>query len=167
MAYFKVFPAPVFLACISVASGQDSAQSTASDITRLRETVAAQQGQIDAQRKELDELKEVLRKFVRSDSESQAEVTPLTVFGVASGLPADGSNGRTISWMTNYPSTSRVDYGSEPDLLDKNVSDDRFTTAHTLLLKDVGPSTPIYMRVASTDARAGKVAQLLASTSAD
>ncbi len=58
----------------------------------------------------------------------------------------------TVTWTTDEPSTSRVDYGTTAGALSLNVDDSTLVTSHTLQLTGLSPNTTYHFRVSSTDA---------------
>jgi phosphodiesterase/alkaline phosphatase D-like protein len=63
------------------------------------------------------------------------------------------SNGTaTITWTTDQPSDSRVDYGTNASSLTLNVSNTIMTTSHTITLSGLTAGTTYYFRVTSKDA---------------
>jgi hypothetical protein len=61
------------------------------------------------------------------------------------------SGAATITWTTDKPSTSRVDYGTSSGSLTLNVSDPTLVTSHSLNLSGLTPGTTYYYRVTSVD----------------
>ncbi len=62
-----------------------------------------------------------------------------------------GGTAATITWDTDEPADSRVDYGTSPTLLDQNVTNGAFVTAHSLVLGSLMPNTTYYYRATSKD----------------
>ena len=62
----------------------------------------------------------------------------------------DGS--ATVTWTTDEPSDSRVDYGTSPAALGQNASDAASVTAHSVRLTGLTPGTTYHYRVRSADA---------------
>lgn len=58
----------------------------------------------------------------------------------------------TVTWTTNEPSTSRVDYGTNPASLGQNVSDPTRVTSHSIQIGGLTSGTTYYFRVTSVDA---------------
>jgi hypothetical protein len=58
----------------------------------------------------------------------------------------------TVTWSTNEPSSSRVDYGSDPGSLSQNVSDATRVTAHSVQVSGLTPGATYHYRVTSADA---------------
>ncbi len=56
-----------------------------------------------------------------------------------------------ITWTTDEPSSSRVDYGTSQDPLTNSESASALVTAHSIQLTGLQPSTTYYFRVRSTD----------------
>ncbi|KAA0268112.1 MAG: hypothetical protein EDQ89_11425 [Acidobacteria bacterium] len=65
-----------------------------------------------------------------------------------------GPETATISWDTDEPSDSRVDYGTSPGSLGSTASDPGMGTSHSVGLSGLDPSTTYYYRVTSADASA-------------
>jgi phosphodiesterase/alkaline phosphatase D-like protein len=57
-----------------------------------------------------------------------------------------------ITWATNEPATSRVDYGTSPSSLTQSVTGTENVTSHSLTLADLTAGTTYYYRVTSVDA---------------
>jgi hypothetical protein len=71
---------------------------------------------------------------------------------IISGVTATaGTTSATITWSTDVPSTSRVDYGTSPSALNLNLSDPSMTSSHSLSLSNLTPGTNYYFRVTSVD----------------
>ncbi len=66
--------------------------------------------------------------------------------------PAADGTSAVITWTTNEPATSRVDYGTASDALSSHVEDSTLLTAHSLNLTGLTPGTTYYYRVTSADA---------------
>jgi len=67
---------------------------------------------------------------------------------------AAGSGTATISWDTNEPSDSRVDYGTSPASLTSSESSPALTGSHSIQLSGLAAETTYYYRVSSADAAA-------------
>ncbi|HEX4440110.1 MAG TPA: IPT/TIG domain-containing protein [Thermoanaerobaculia bacterium] len=66
---------------------------------------------------------------------------------------APGAGGTAlVTWTTDEPSTSRVDFGTSSGTLSANVSDGALVTSHSLALTSLAASTTYYYRVTSADA---------------
>ncbi|MFA5840748.1 MAG: hypothetical protein WC847_00520 [Candidatus Paceibacterota bacterium] len=62
------------------------------------------------------------------------------------------SNGATITWTTDTPADSYVNYSTSPSLASPtNVGSPTLTTSHTVVLTGLSPTTPYYFEVLSTD----------------
>ncbi|MCC6457395.1 MAG: DUF4082 domain-containing protein [Caldilineaceae bacterium] len=86
------------------------------------------------------------------DTVVAADTTPPVISTVAATVDSGAS--ATITWATNEPATSRVDYGTAADALDQNVTGATLVTAHSLALSGLTPNTTYYYRVTSADAAA-------------
>ncbi len=72
---------------------------------------------------------------------------------VISALKATANtSAAVITWTTNEPSTSRVDYGTAPQALTLNATDPSFLTTHAVVLSGLAAGTTYYFRVTSVDA---------------
>jgi phosphodiesterase/alkaline phosphatase D-like protein len=75
---------------------------------------------------------------------------PPTISSVVATVVDDGI--ATVTWTTNEPSTSHVEYGTAPDDLTLNVEAGAMVTTHTLTLTGLAANQTYYYRVSSTDA---------------
>ena len=75
--------------------------------------------------------------------------TPLTISSVAAGNITDTS--ATITWITNEPATSLVNYGNTT-ALGSTVSDSALITDHAISLSNLTPAMLYYYEVSSTNA---------------
>ena len=78
------------------------------------------------------------------------DTTPPTISAVAAN-PTTGESA-TITWNTDEPSTTRVDYGTQPNALTLNVANSALVNQHTITLTGLLPNTQYYYRVTSVDA---------------
>ncbi|HEY6865928.1 MAG TPA: DUF4082 domain-containing protein, partial [Candidatus Eisenbacteria bacterium] len=78
------------------------------------------------------------------------DTTPPTISAVVVTPLSDGTAG--VSWTTDEPSDSRVDYGGAPAALTQSASSAALVTSHALTLTGLTPNTVYYYRVLSTDA---------------
>ncbi|MGL2962857.1 DUF4082 domain-containing protein [Flavobacterium sp. RSB2_4_14] len=76
--------------------------------------------------------------------------TPPTVTNILATPNVDGTV--TITWTTDEPATSRVDYGTVSGTLNLNSISATLTTNHSIILTGLTPSTPYYFRITSADA---------------
>ncbi len=67
------------------------------------------------------------------------------------------STGATITWSTNVPADSQVDYGTTPSYGQSNALNPAMVTSHSVVLSGLTPSTLYHYRVKSKDA-AGRLA---------
>ena len=79
------------------------------------------------------------------------DTTP-PVISAVSAAPGTGGTTATITWTTNEPATSRVDYGIAPDALTLNATNGALVTNHSLPLTGLTAGTTYYYRVTSVDA---------------
>jgi regulation of enolase protein 1 (concanavalin A-like superfamily) len=76
------------------------------------------------------------------------DTTPPQITGVSTS-PASSTT--SISWTTDEPTTSRIDYGTTTSY-GANTTDANLTLAHTLTLTGLNPSTTYYFTITATDA---------------
>ncbi|MGE5570031.1 MAG: DUF4082 domain-containing protein [Rhodospirillales bacterium] len=76
------------------------------------------------------------------------------VISAVTAYPLNGGTAQ-ITWATDTPATSRVDYGTSPDALSSNVSSSAFVTSHSLTLTGLTPGVTYYYRVSSTNVTGG------------
>ena len=65
-----------------------------------------------------------------------------------------GAESATITWDTNEPSDSRVDYGTSPSALTSSESSAALATSHSIELDGLAANTTYYYRVTSADGAA-------------
>jgi hypothetical protein len=82
---------------------------------------------------------------------STPDVTPPVISGIVATPAGDGLSA-SVTWTTDEPATSRVDYGTSPLSLTLNVSSGSFVTSHGLTLSGLATGTTYYYRVTSADA---------------
>lgn len=75
--------------------------------------------------------------------------TPPTITNVLATPNADGTT--TITWTTDEPATSRVDYGTTDINLTLNSVNPTLVTSHSIILNGLAQGTNYYFRVTSTD----------------
>ena len=86
---------------------------------------------------------------------SGTDTTPPVISSVSSGTPS--SSGATITWTTNEPSSTQVDYGTTPAYGTSTTLNATLVTSHTQTLSGLTANTPYHFRVDSRDA-AGNLA---------
>ncbi|MDP8908915.1 MAG: fibronectin type III domain-containing protein, partial [Chloroflexota bacterium] len=79
-----------------------------------------------------------------------SDTTPPLISAVSATATAAGT--ATVTWTTDEPSTSRVDYGSDAATLDRNVSDATLVTSHSVQLTGLAAGSTYHYRVTSVDA---------------
>jgi phosphodiesterase/alkaline phosphatase D-like protein len=79
------------------------------------------------------------------------DTTPPVITGVTATPAANGTSA-AITWATDEPSTSRVDYGTSAGALNQTVNVAALVTAHSVTLTGLTPGTTYFFRVRSTDA---------------
>jgi VCBS repeat-containing protein len=86
-------------------------------------------------------------------STTSSDTTPPTISNLRD-TTIDSSK-VTISWTTNEPATSKVEYSTDftfPQAQTLTVNDSAFVSTRTLLIAGLRPNTTYYYRVTSTDA---------------
>ena len=79
----------------------------------------------------------------------QPDISPPVISGVAvSGIT---NNRAIVTWNTDEPSNSFVDFGLTSSDLGQNLGVTNLTTAHTVTLTNLGPGRTYFYRVRSTD----------------
>jgi hypothetical protein len=69
-------------------------------------------------------------------------------------VAAGGDGTATVSWDTDEPASSRVDYGTNPSALTSNVSNPALVTSHSVKLSGLDPDSTYHYRVTSADGEA-------------
>jgi len=82
------------------------------------------------------------------------ETSPPPVISAVTAYPLSGGTAQ-ITWATNKPANSRVDYGTSPNALSQSVSSSALVTSHSLTLTGLTPGVTYYYRVSSTDVTGG------------
>ena len=89
--------------------------------------------------------------FQVSSGPPPPDTTPPTITAVNAAPGANGTSA-TITWTTNEPSSSRVDYGTSAASLNLTTNDAALVTSHSVTLNTLTPGTAYFFRVRSTDA---------------
>jgi methionine-rich copper-binding protein CopC len=100
------------------------------------------------------------RAFPTNPSDANYWVDPVftkaiadTTAPVISNVSAAGSGSTlTVTWTTDEPSTSRVDYGTAATALSLNATSSGLTLTHSVNIVGIAPNTRYYYRVTSADA---------------
>jgi phosphodiesterase/alkaline phosphatase D-like protein len=91
--------------------------------------------------------------FQVSSGPPPPDTTPPTITNVNSAPAANGTTA-TITWTTDEPSSSRVDYGTSAGSLNLTTNDPALVASHSVALTGLTPGTTYFFRVRSTDAAA-------------
>jgi len=81
---------------------------------------------------------------------AQAGATTLTISGVNTSQITDSST--TITWQTDKPATSQVEYGTTDAYGSTTTLDQKLTTSHSATLSGLKPNTTYHFKVKSKDA---------------
>ena len=90
------------------------------------------------------------------------DTTPPTITAVTPAPAANGTSA-TITWTTNEPSSSRVDYGTSAGTLNQTTNDATPVTSHSVTLNGLTPGTTYFFRVRSTDGSTNEATSPIAS----
>jgi peroxiredoxin len=81
---------------------------------------------------------------------AEAGVTTLTISGIKTSNITDVSV--TISWVTDKPATSQMEYGTTDAYGSTTTLDQNLTTSHSITLTGLKPSTTYHFKVKTKDA---------------
>jgi hypothetical protein len=127
---------------------QASAENTSGEVAQLREALAAQQKQLQFQQEQIEELRAMIGKrpeYQVRTSTAKASPSRLTISNpVATTLPG----ATTVSWTTNIPASSLIEYGPNADDT-RNAAADNLATHHSLTLPDLQPGVKYLIRISS------------------
>jgi peroxiredoxin len=87
---------------------------------------------------------------------AQAPTTALAISGIKVSNITDLS--ATISWQTDQPATSQLEYGTTDAYGSATPLDEKLTTSHSVTLAGLKPSTAYHFKVKSKDASGNEVA---------
>lgn len=87
-----------------------------------------------------------------------ADVTAPVITNIVA-IPAPDGLSATISWDTDEPANSRVDFGTIATTLDQNTSSATLVSSHSLQLNGLTPGTTYYFRVTSADLAANSATE--------
>lgn len=92
---------------------------------------------------------------LKTDLDTRAPaISDVTVETSILGAGKESKGQMIISWMTDEPSTSQVEYGvgvAGDSYSSKTQEDTTFTTSHVVIISDLAPSTSYHFRVISKD----------------
>ena len=83
---------------------------------------------------------------------------PLTISGVSTSATPESV---TVTWTTNEPATSRLDWGTAPGAFTRNAGDPNLVTMHSLTMTGLTPGTTYYVEITSANAQGEIVKQTL------
>ena len=92
--------------------------------------------------------------FIFSGISAFAQTSPDSAQPVISGVVATGITGSSaiISWTTDVPATSRIDYGATTNYEVPSIIDSGLRTSHQISLSPLDTNTTYHYRVRSTNA---------------
>lgn len=76
--------------------------------------------------------------------------TPPSISG-ATAIVTGGTTAE-VSWTTNEPATSRVEFGTSPSAMTSSFQTGTLTTSHSLQITGLSPNTTYYYSIVATDA---------------
>ena len=82
----------------------------------------------------------------------------LTISGVSSSATPESF---VVTWTTNQPATSRLDWGTSPAALTSNVVDSSLTTVHSMTITGLTPGTTYWIEITSVNNQGGVAKQTL------
>ena len=85
---------------------------------------------------------------IKANSGSSFTTKPFTISGKRVRV---STNSATVTWTTNARSTSSVEYRSASDKVSQLSGDARFTTKHSVVIKNLEDDTPYSYRIKSRD----------------
>ncbi|MDH7481598.1 MAG: family 10 glycosylhydrolase [Armatimonadota bacterium] len=91
----------------------------------------------------------VVADGMRFYSATATDTTPPTISNVSA---SPGVTTATITWTTNEPSTSQVEYGLTTSYGNQTPKDTNLVTSHSVLISGLSPTTLYHYRVKSADA---------------
>jgi hypothetical protein len=83
------------------------------------------------------------------------DTTPPVISGLSATATTSGN--ATVSWTTDEPSTSNVNFGTASNALNVNAGNTTLVRSHVVTLQGLTPGTTYFYRVSSVD-RAGNIA---------
>jgi thiol-disulfide isomerase/thioredoxin len=86
------------------------------------------------------------------------DATPPVISEVKADCNSDIS--ATITWLTDKPATSQVDYGKTRDFGLSTMPSEELTTSHTIRMTGLEPGTTYYFMVKSTDGCGSEASQI-------
>lgn len=78
-----------------------------------------------------------------------ADITPPIISGISASQISE--TGAVITWVTDEPATSQVQYGTSDVYGSTTLLDDSLTTSHSVTLAELKPNTTYHFRVKSKD----------------
>jgi predicted porin len=139
-----------------------------SETQELRRLLMEQQRQMQEQQRQIEELRRELHgqnapKALGevASTTSMVPPNPLTISGVTTSATPEAVS---ITWTTNEPATSRIEWGTSRGALTANASDTNLVTVHTLSMTGLNPGTTYYVEITSVSAQGETVRQALGDT---
>ncbi len=95
------------------------------------------------------------QSFTTAYDTKPPEILKLTIDTASQGVGKGAKSQLIVSWETNEPSTSQVEYGlgvSNKEYSNKTNEDTNLVKNHIVIVNDLEPSMPYHLRVVSKDA---------------
>ena len=83
-----------------------------------------------------------------SAAQATADQATLAIVGVASSATPTSV---TVTWSTNQPTSSRLDWGTSPDALTHSVMDSSLSTSHSLTANGLTPGTTYWIEITAVN----------------
>ncbi len=139
-----------------------------SEMQEVRRLLMEQQRLMQEQQRQIDELRRELRGQAKPAAIGEvASITamvppnPLTISGISTtGTPESV----TVTWTTNVPANSRLDWGTSRASLIHSISESNLVTAHALTIVGLSPGTTYYLVITSATAEGETVKQEVGET---
>jgi len=90
-----------------------------------------------------------------SPSNGTADITPPSI--QSGPISSTTETGATITWETDEPATSQVDYGETETYGLSTTPDTNLSTSHSVVLTELDPNTTYYFKIISEDAAGNEI----------
>jgi peroxiredoxin len=93
----------------------------------------------------------------RTSSQPQVPTTSTSLIIPSVPISSTTETGAVITWTTDKPATSQVEYGKTETYGSKTAENTKLTTSHSVTLTGLDPNTTYYFKAISQDASGNKV----------